>query len=102
MREHFDRIVFKVEADLDVPTYDDKVVQGKLKATSVGSHGTWESLSVILGLFSSVARLVTEFCVLVKVIGGQQDGISFAVVHLSQELSRFFLASDRSPSRTAG
>ena len=106
MREHFDKNEFGVRADLDVPTYDDKVVQGRLEATSRGSHGSrgiaWESLSVILGLFSSVARLVTELCVLAKVVGSQQDGISFAVVHLCQELSKFLLAPDWTLSRTTG
>ena len=104
MREHFDKSVFCVRADLDVPTYDDKVVQGKLEATSRGSLGrgvAWESLSVILGLFSSVARLVTELGVLASVVGSQQDGISFATVHLGQELSKFLLAPDWTLSRTA-
>ena len=106
MREHFDKSVFSVKADLDVPTYDDKVVKGRLEATSRGSHGTrgiaWESLSVILGLFSSVARLVIELGVLAKVVGSQQDGISFAAVHLGQELSKFLLAPDWTLSRTTG
>lgn len=106
MKEHFDKNVFSVRADLDVPTYNDKVVQGKLEATSRGSHGTrgiaWESLSVIFGLFSSVARLVTELGVLAKVVASQRDGISFAAVHLSQELSKFLLAPDWTLSRTAG
>ena len=106
MREHFDKHVFSVRANLDVPTYDDKVVQGRLEATSRGSHGTrgiaWESISVILGLFSSVARLVTELGVLAKVVGSQQDGISFAAVHLGQELSKFLLAPDWTLSRSAG
>jgi len=106
MREHFDKNVFGVRADLDVPTYDDKDVQGRLEAVSRGSHGTrgiaWESISVILGLFSSVTRLVTELGVLAKVVGSQQDGISFAAIHLGQEISRFLLAPDWTLSRTAG
>jgi len=106
MREHFDRNVFNVKTGLDVPTYDDKVVQGKLEATSRGSSGrhgiAWESLSVVLGLFSSVTRLVTELGVLAKVVGSQQDGISFAIVNLVQELSKFFLAPDWTFSRTTG
>jgi len=106
MREHFDKNVFSVKAGLDIPTYDDKVVQGKLEATSRGSSGrhgiAWESISVILGLFSSVTRLVTEFAVLAKVVGSQQDGISFAIMTLAQELSKFFLAPDWTFSRTTG
>lgn len=106
MREHFDKTVFNIRTDLDVPTYDDKIVQGRLEATSRDSYGSrgvaWESLSVVLGLFSSFTRLVTELCVLAKVVGSQQDGISFAVVHLSQELSKFLLAPDWTLSGTTG
>ena len=106
MREHFDKNVFSVRAGLDVPTYDDKVTQGRLEATSRGSNNrngiAWESLSVVLGLLSSVTRLVTEFGVLASVVGSQQDGILFAIVHLGQELSKFLLAPDWTFSSTGG
>jgi len=105
MKEHFDKNGFSVMADLDVPTSDDRVVQGKLETATSGSyshHGiAWESLSVVLNLFSSITRLVVEFGVLAKVVGSQQDGIPFAIAHLGQELSRFFLAPEWTFARTA-
>ena len=105
-REYFEGNVFNVRADLDIPTSQDKVVQGKLEATSRGHysrHGTaWESLSVIIGLLSAVTRLVTEFGVLAKVVGSQQDGISFTVIHFVQEVSKFYMTPDWTLSRTNG
>ena len=106
MREHFDKNVFGIRADLDVPTYQDKVAQGKLEAASRGSHGrygvAWESLSATIELLSSATRLVTELGVLANVVGGQQDGISFAIMHFFQELSKFLLAPNWTFSRTNG
>ena len=93
--EHFERNVFIVKADLDIPTSQDKVVQGKLEATSRNYHTRfgvpWESLSVIIDLLSAVTRLVTVLGVLAKVVGSQKDGISFAVMHFVQEISKFHL-----------
>ena len=106
MREHFEKNVFSVSADLDVPTYQDKVVQGKLETTSTGPYGrygiAWESLSVIIGLLSAVTRLVAQLGVLAKVVGSQQDGISFATMHFFQELSKFLLTPNWTFSRTNG
>ena len=99
MREHFDKNVFSVRADLDVPTYNDKVVQGKLEAASRGSFGRYgiacKSLSAALGLFSSTTRLITQLAVLVKVVSIQPDGISFVIVYFGQELSISLLIPDR-------
>ncbi|KAF9650307.1 P-loop containing nucleoside triphosphate hydrolase protein [Thelephora ganbajun] len=104
IKEHFDKEIFSVSVDLDVPTYNDKIVKRRLDGVSAGSDGgssiAWESISVILSLFSSVTRLVTELGVLAKVAGSQQDGVYFTTVHLGQELSRLILAPDWSLSRT--
>lgn len=105
LKEHFDKEVFKVTARLDVPTNDDKIVAGRLEAASArnGRHSVvWESLSVILGLLSSITRLVTELGLLVRVVGDQQDGIYLAVVHLVQETLRLLLAPQWSFSRAHG
>lgn len=97
-KEHFDKEVFGVTARLDVPTFDDKVVKHKLQDITGdamrfrGPYGAiWASLSVTINLFSSAARLVTELGLLAKVISSQQDGISFAIAHLGQELLKVFL-----------
>lgn len=91
IREHFDKKVFDVTAHLDVPTHDDKIAKRKLENVATGYSGlhdsiVWGSLSVILNLFSSATRLVTQLGLLARVLSDQKDGISFAVVHLGQEL----------------
>jgi hypothetical protein len=99
MEEHFERNVFGVRAHLDVPTHQDKVVQGKLEATlrgplrvPYGRYGAaWESLSLFIGLLSSVIRFVAQLGVLANVVGGQQGGISFAIMNFVRELSEFLL-----------
>lgn len=105
-REHFERHVFSVGADLDVPTYQDKIVQGKMNATSKGNYSRygipWESISAIMGLLSAITRLVTELGVLAKIVGSQQDGISFVIAHFFQEISKFYLAPSWMLSRSNG
>ena len=98
MGEYFERSVFGVKADLDIPTSQDKVVQGKLEATSRSHYGRfsipWESFSFSIGLFSAVTRLVAELGVLAKVVGSQQGGIYFAIIHCGRELFEFLLKPD--------
>lgn len=105
-KEIFDKVVVSVRADLDVPTFDDRVVKGRLEGATSGSGGrycvAWGSISFILNLFSSIARLITEFGVLAKVISSQPDGISFAIAHLGQELLKIVLVPEWQFSRACG
>jgi hypothetical protein len=105
-KEIFDKVVVSVRANLDVPTFDDRVVKGRMEAATSGSGGrycvVWGSISFILNLFSSVARLITEFGVLARVINSQQDGISFAIAHLGQELLKIILVPEWDFSRAYG
>lgn len=107
IKEHFDKEVFGVMAHLDVPTGDDKIVKARLKGARAGTSGdhysnVWGSLSIILDLFTSATRLATELGLLVTIVGGQRDGISFTIVHLCQELIRVFLVPDTAFSRAYG
>lgn len=105
-KELFDKEVVSVRASLDVPTFDDRVVKGKLNGATSGSRNkycvVWGSLSFTLSLLSSATRLITEFGVLSKVISSQQDGISFAIAHLGQELLKIILAPNWQLSRAHG
>lgn len=90
-KEHFDKKVFDVTAHLDVPTEDDKLVKRRLDDVTMGYSGlhesiVWGSLSVIMDLFSSATRLVTQFGLLAKILSDQRDGVSFAIMCLGQEL----------------
>jgi hypothetical protein len=107
IKEHFDKEVFSVMAHLDVPTCDDKVMKARLSGAtaraSVDHYSiVWGSLSVILNMATSVTRLVTELGLLAKVAGGQQDGTSFAIAHLGQELIRVLLVPDWAFSNAYG
>ena len=97
-KEHFDKGVVYVRADLDVPTFSDKIAKGRMEGATGGSGGRynvgWEAISVTLNILASATRLLTELGVLVKVLSSQRDGISFAIVHLGQEISKIFLAPD--------
>ena len=106
MREHFEKNVVSVSADLDLPTFQDKVVQSKLESTGgvhYGRYGiAWEALSSIIGLLSATLRLVAELCVLATIVGGQRDGVTFATMHIFQELFRFLLTPNWAFSHTNG
>ena len=105
-KEHFDKKVFNVTAHLDVPTEDDKVVKRRLENVTgfPGMHESmiWGSLSVIMDLLSSTTRFVTQLGLLVKVLSDQQDAISFAAVHLGQELLLVLLKPSWFVSREDG
>ena len=99
IQEHFDKEVFSVMARLDVPTGDDKAVKARLEGATARASGghyssVWGSLLVILDMATAVTRLASELGLLVKVVGSQRDGTSFAMAHLGQELIRVFLVPD--------
>ena len=107
MSEHFDEEVFSAAVGLDVPTYDDKVVKAKLQGMAEGPPGSrhgvvWGSLSIILALFFSAARLVMELSLLAKVVASQQDGVFLAAVLIGQELLELLLTPDWAFSRAYG
>ena len=107
IKEHFDKEAFSVLAHLDIPTCDDKTVKARLqtaKANASDDHYTivWESLLVALDLFTSIIRVVTELGLLMKVVSGQQNGISLTISHIGQELIRVLLVPDWSLSREYG
>ena len=106
MKEYFEKNVVGVSADLDLPTFQDKTVQGKIEATSGVQYGrygiAWEALSSIIGLLCAAIRLVAELCVLASIVGGQKDGATFAMMHIFQELFRFVLTPNWTFSHTNG
>lgn len=93
MKEHFEKEVFSVAANLDVPTHDDKVMRGKLgkfKMSATNGGVLWNLLWGLLGLFSSLIRFATELFVLMKVIGHQPGGITFAIIYVGQGVFELF------------
>jgi len=92
IKKHYSIHIFESMVRLDVPTFDDPLVQTRLDTattTSRSSHSlAWDTITVIIGLLTAIIRLASQLSVLMKVVGGQRDGIVFVVMHFGQELFR--------------
>lgn len=79
-------------ARLDVPTFDDPFVQTRLDTATTSSRSShslaWDTITVIIAIMTSMVRLASQLSVLMKVVGGQRDGIVFVVMHFGQEVFR--------------
>ncbi|KIY65074.1 P-loop containing nucleoside triphosphate hydrolase protein [Cylindrobasidium torrendii FP15055 ss-10] len=83
IRRHYSVYMFRETARLDVPTFNDSVVQDRLqKAASGGRRSSvaWDAIYSIFGGFVSITSLVTRTFVLVRVVRGQPDGPLLALV----------------------
>jgi len=92
IREHYSIHIFESMARLDVPTFDDPLVQTRLDTATTSSRSShslaWDTITVTIAILTAIVRLVSQLSVLVKVVGGQRDGIVFVVMHFGQELLR--------------
>jgi hypothetical protein len=79
-------------ARLDVPTFEDPLVQTRLDTATNSSRSShslaWDTITVVVAILTAIIRLASELSVLMKVVGGQRDGIVFVVMHFGQELFR--------------
>ena len=92
IKKHYSIHIFESMARLDVPTFDDPLIQTRLDtatASSRSSHSlAWDTITVVVAIFTAVVRLASQLSVLMKVVGGQRDGIFFVVMQFGQELFR--------------
>lgn len=92
IKKHYSIHIFENMARLDVPTFDDPLVQTRLDtatASSRSSHSlAWDTITVIIAILTAAVRLASQLSVLMKVVGGQRDGALFVVLHFGQELFR--------------
>lgn len=92
IKKHYSIHIFENMARLDVPTFDDPLVQTRLNTATASAPGTrslaWDTISVIISLLTATVRLTSQLSVLMKVVGGQRDGVVFVVLHFGQELFR--------------
>ena len=92
IKKHYSIHIFDSMARLDVPTFDDPLVQTRLDTATTSSRSShslaWDTITVIIAIFTAIVRLASQLSVLVKVVGGQRDGIVFVVMHFGQELFR--------------
>ena len=92
IKKHYSIHIFESMARLDVPTFDDPLVQTRLDTATTSSRSShslaWDTITVIIGIWTAIVRLASQLSVLMKVVGGQRDGIVFVVMHFGQELFR--------------
>lgn len=92
IKKHYSIHIFKNMARLDVPTFDDPLVQTRLNTATTSARSThslaWDTISVIIAILTATVRLTSQLSVLMKVVGGQRDGVVFVVSHFGQELFR--------------
>jgi hypothetical protein len=90
IKKHYSAHIFENMARLDVPTFEDPLVQTTLDTATTSSRSThslaWDTITVIIAILAAAVRLASQFSVLMKVVGGQRDGIVFVVLHFGQEL----------------
>jgi hypothetical protein len=78
-------------ARLDVPTFDDPVVQRRLEDVTIpqslgNSSVAWGAIRVLFKLGTNVLRLISELSVLAAVVQDQRDGPLFAVIDFARTL----------------
>lgn len=81
IKAHYSGHIFEAYARLDVPTFDDPMVQRQLE-TAAGGRSTvaWNTVQVITNSVSTVISLVSQLSVLYGVLEGQRDGRMIALV----------------------
>lgn len=92
IKKHYSIHIFESMARLDVPTFDDPLIHARLDTATASSRSThslaWDTISVIITIVTATVRLASQLSVLLKVVGGQRDGVVFVVLHFGQELFR--------------
>ena len=92
IKKHYSIHIFDSMARLDVPTFDDPLVQARLDTATSSSRNShslaWDTITVIIAIMTAIVRLGSQLSVLMKVLGDQRDGIIFVAMHFGQELFR--------------
>ena len=92
IKKHYSIHIFECMARLDVPTFDDPLVQTRLDTATNSSRSNhslaWDTITVVVAISAAIVRLASQLSVLVKVVGGQRDGIALVVMHFGQALFR--------------
>ena len=73
---------------LDLPTFEDPLVQRQLEdASSTSGSIAWDTLVMASGIVSTAIQVVSQVSVLARVLGAQQDGMLLAILSFSSSLS---------------
>ena len=93
IKQFYSTHIFHAMARLDVPTFEDPVVQRQLEAASSiswRSSVAWETVRMTSSVMSTAIRLLSQVSVLVSVLRHQQDGPLLALLSFSQSLFQWF------------
>lgn len=76
-------------ARLDVPTFDDPVIQRQLEK-AFPPHGrssiAWDTVTMAMHIFSTIIQVVSQAFVLVGVLRDQRDGLLLALISFAHTL----------------
>lgn len=78
IRVHCLGYTFEARARLDVPTFEDPIIERKLNNTNFPV--VWQCLNALIELLSGWVRLVSELSVLIAMFREQNNGLGIAAV----------------------
>lgn len=105
LKQHFGTHLFEANARLDVPTFENEAVQAQLEAASSGAGRfsiAWNTLTMVLGVFSTAVQLFSQASVLWQTLSSQMDGHLLAAVGLVQSLTEVIQWKSRGALRDGG
>ena len=81
IRSFYSAHIFHSYLRLDVPTFDDPIVQGRLESASqFQSNVAWDTMQAMTQAFSIVLRMIAELSVLASVLRDQKDTVLLAAL----------------------
>ena len=106
IKKHYSLHIFHAMARLDVPTFQDPIVQRQLEEAYSSfrfgrSSFAWETVVMTIRLSTSLLQLATQVTVLIGVLQGQRDGPLLAFLSFADPLFNW-MKSSRGPLRAGG
>ncbi|KAH9947363.1 P-loop containing nucleoside triphosphate hydrolase protein [Amylocystis lapponica] len=88
MKQHFSVHLFRARARLDLPTFEDPIVQRQLEEASSSSAGStaWDTLSMVVTAAATAVQIVSQLSVLANVLSDQLDGPLLSALSFSQSI----------------
>ncbi|TFK85037.1 P-loop containing nucleoside triphosphate hydrolase protein [Polyporus arcularius HHB13444] len=80
--------IFRARARLDLPTYEDPLVQRQLdEASSTSGSIAYDSVMMAGQIVATLLQVVTQVSVVAQVLGGQRDGLLLAILCFATSMS---------------
>ena len=80
--------LFHARARLDLPTFEDPLVQRQLEeASSTSGSIAYDTLMMGWGIVSTLIQVVSQISVLAQVLGAQRDGVLLAILSFATSMS---------------